>query len=219
MPRPSGRDMSVRTARVATPASLPRSTMVCASSRAESMSFMNAPDPTLTSRTRADVPSAIFFDMIDDAMSGMQSTVAVMSRSAYSFLSAGARSAPGAQTMQPTSEMICWNRSAGIDACQPGIASSLSSVPPVCPRPRPDSWGTAAPNVATRGVSGSVVLSPTPPVECLSVVGRVSPGKVRRSPEFVIASVHRTTSSRVIPLRKMAMASADICSSATTPRV
>ena len=43
---------------------------------------MNAPDPTLTSRTSPEVPSAIFFDMIDEAMSGMQSTVEVMSRRA-----------------------------------------------------------------------------------------------------------------------------------------
>ena len=32
--------------------------------------------------------------------------------------------------------------------------------------------GTAAPQAATSGESGSVILSPTPPVECLSVVGR-----------------------------------------------
>ena len=46
--------------------------------------------------------------------------------------------------------------------------SSLSSVPPVWPRPRPDSCGTATPQAATSGASGSVILSPTPPVECLS---------------------------------------------------
>ena len=56
-------------------------------------------------------------------------------------------------------------------ARQPGIDSSLSRVPPVCPSPRPDSCGTAAPHAATSGVSGSVILSPTPPVECLSTVG------------------------------------------------
>ena len=43
---------------------------------------MNAPDPNLTSSTSAPVPSAIFFDMMLDAMSGMHSTVPVMSRSA-----------------------------------------------------------------------------------------------------------------------------------------
>ena len=43
---------------------------------------MNAPLPTFTSRTRASVPSAIFFDMIELAMSGIDSTVPVMSRRA-----------------------------------------------------------------------------------------------------------------------------------------
>ena len=56
--------------------------MASASSRAEPTSFMNAPDPTFTSSTRADVPSAIFFDMIELAMRGIDSTVPVTSRSA-----------------------------------------------------------------------------------------------------------------------------------------
>ena len=43
---------------------------------------MNAPRPTFTSRTSPSMPSASFFDMIDDAISGMHSTVAVTSRSA-----------------------------------------------------------------------------------------------------------------------------------------
>ena len=43
---------------------------------------MKAPDPTLTSRTRAPVPSAIFLLMMELAMRGMDSTVEVMSRSA-----------------------------------------------------------------------------------------------------------------------------------------
>ncbi len=43
---------------------------------------MKAPLPTLTSSTRPSIPSASFFDMIDEAMSGIDSTVAVTSRSA-----------------------------------------------------------------------------------------------------------------------------------------
>jgi hypothetical protein len=56
--------------------------MVRASSRDCSMSLRKAPPPNFTSSTRAEVPSAIFFDMIDEAMSGIASTVPVMSRSA-----------------------------------------------------------------------------------------------------------------------------------------
>ena len=43
---------------------------------------MKAPIPTFTSSTRAAVPSAIFLDMIELAISGMESTVLVTSRSA-----------------------------------------------------------------------------------------------------------------------------------------
>ena len=43
---------------------------------------MNAPSPTLTSRTTALAPAAIFFDMMLAAMSETWSIVAVTSRSA-----------------------------------------------------------------------------------------------------------------------------------------
>ena len=74
--------MSVSSATVRTPASVPSATIVSASSRALSTSFMKAPLPTLTSSTSAPVPSAIFLLMIEDAMSGIASTVPVTSRSA-----------------------------------------------------------------------------------------------------------------------------------------
>lgn len=211
--------MSVSSATVRTPLSVPSATMVEASSRASSMVFMKAPEPTLTSRTSAPVPSAIFLDMIELAISGMASTVPVTSRSAYSFLSAGASPSPAAQITAPvvsrTSSISAFERWAR----QPGMDSSLSRVPPVWPRPRPLSWGTAAPQAATSGASGRVILSPTPPVECLSVVGRESESKFIRSPEAIMAAVQRAISVRFIPFSRIAMASADICSSATSPRV
>ena len=74
--------MSVSRATVVTPASLPRATMVSASSRARASSFMNAPEPTFTSSTRAPVPSAIFLLMIELAIRGIASTVPVTSRRA-----------------------------------------------------------------------------------------------------------------------------------------
>lgn len=212
-------DMSVSSATVRTPLSVPSATMVEASSRASSMVFMKAPEPTLTSRTSAPVPSAIFLDMIELAISGIASTVPVTSRSAYSFLSAGASPSPAAQMTAPVvsrtfsiSALERWAR-------QPGMDSSLSRVPPVWPRPRPLSCGTAAPQAATSGARGRVILSPTPPVECLSVVGRESASKFIRSPEAIIAAVQRAISVRFIPLSRIAMARADICSSATSPRV
>ena len=70
-----------------------------------------------------------------------------------------------------------------------------------------------------RRADGSVILSPTPPVECLSAVDRDSPEKSIRSPDAIIASVQRAISERSMPLSRIAIARADICSSATTPRV
>ena len=46
----------------------------------------------------------------------------------------------------------------------------LSMVPPVWPRPRPLILAILTPQAATMGVITSVVLSPTPPVECLSTL-------------------------------------------------
>lgn len=211
--------MSVSSATVLTPWSVPSPTIVEASSRACSRFFMKAPEPTLTSRTSEPVPSAIFLDMIDEAISGIASTVPVTSRSAYSFLSAGARPSPAAQMTAPVSPRTRSISSLDSSARQPGMDSSLSRVPPVWPRPRPDSWGTAAPQAATRGASGSVILSPTPPVECLSAVGRGSEEKSMRSPLAIIAAVQRAISDRSMPLSRIAIASADICSSATSPLV
>ena len=88
-------------------------------------------------------------------------------------------------------------------------------MPPVCPSPRPESCGTATPNDATSGISGRVILSPTPPVECLSAVGLPSPEKSIRSPLAIIAMVMSRISRRDMPLRKIAIVIADICSSAT----
>ena len=134
-------------------------------------------------------------------------------------MSAGASPSPAAQTTAPTDSSWATISSLESAARQPGIDSSLSRVPPVWPSPRPDSWGTATPHAATSGARGSVILSPTPPVECLSAVGRDSPEKSIRSPDAIIALVQRAISERSIPLSRMAIASADICSSATTPRV
>src|SRR5699024_12745306 len=66
---------------------------------------------------------------------------------------------------------------------------------------------------------GRVILSPTPPVECLSEVGRDSDEKYIRSPEASIACVQSAISDVSMSLMKIAMARAAICSSATTPRV
>ena len=80
--RPSTVSIRVMRAVVATPWEVPISTIVSASRRACSSSGRKAPDPTFTSSTRASVPSAIFFDIIELAIKGSDATVPVASRRA-----------------------------------------------------------------------------------------------------------------------------------------
>ena len=60
------------------------------------------------------------------------------------------------------------NSSISISVLYPGIASNLSLVPPVKPSPLPDIFATFTPKEATIGISIRVILSPIPPVLCLS---------------------------------------------------
>ena len=62
------------------------------------------------------------------------------------------------------------------------------------------------------GAKISETVSPTPPVECLSIIG---PGKCQDSvlPLFFIAKVNSTLSSKVIPFKQTAIAKAAICPS------
>ena len=55
----------------------------------------------------------------------------------------------------------------------------------------------------------SVVLSPTPPVECLSTLTPLIPLKSALSPESRMASVRATVSALVIPRKNTAMANAE----------
>ena len=77
-----GVSMSVISATVRRPAPSPMATIVCASAMASSSVFMNAPEPVLTSSRMQSEPAASFLLMIEDAISGIESTVAVTSRSA-----------------------------------------------------------------------------------------------------------------------------------------
>ena len=81
-------------------------------------------------------------------------------------------------------------------------------VPPVNPSPRPLILATGTPQAATRGATTKVVLSPTPPVLCLSTF---TPGMEDRStisPDWAIHQVSWAVSVGSIPRYQMAMSSA-----------
>ena len=69
----------------------------------------------------------------------------------------------------------------------------------MCPSPRPEIMGTLTPQAAASAASGSETLSPTPPVECLSIL---APGMAERSstsPEWSMASVRASDSAASMP--------------------
>ena len=78
------------------------------------------------------------------------------------------------------------------------------------PSARPDIMGTGAPHAAASGASTSDVLSPTPPVLCLSTGTAGSPWWTTRRPERTIASVSQAVSSVVMPRHTTAMRKAAI---------
>src|SRR5689334_16421622 len=98
------------------------------------------------------------------------------------------------------------------------MLSSLSSVPPVCPRPRPEIIGTATPQAARIGASMRLTLSPTPPVECLSTTG-LPRSHSSTLPESRIARVSARRSSLSSPCRKKAIATAPTWASLRPPSV
>ena len=81
----------------------------------------------------------------------------------------------------------------------PGMLSSLSSVPPVIPSPRPETIGTHRPSQARRGARTSETLSPMPPVECLSTFGGDPSGHWNTLPLSRMAAVRADVSSSDMP--------------------
>ena len=97
------------------------------------------------------------------------------------------------------------------------MASNLSSVPPVWPRARPLIMGTATPQAAARGATRKLVLSPTPPVECLSTAALPSRAGENFSPESRMARVRARVSSSESPRSQAAISQAESCSSGMDP--
>ena len=101
-----------------------------------------------------------------------------------------------ASLMRFTWSTNCWGVSSVV---KPGMLSSLSIVPPVWPSPRPDILATGTPADATRGPTTSVVVSPTPPVECLSTFTPLMGDRSTVSPEATSSWVRYAVSSSVMP--------------------
>ena len=137
-----GCDISVISAVVMQPAPWAVVTRARAKASACSSVFIKAPEPHFTSKTSASNPAASFLDRIEAVIRSMLSTVPVTSRMAYSLRSAGAISALAETMAQPICAICRCNCASDRPVRKPGMASSLSSVPPVWPKPRPEIIGT-----------------------------------------------------------------------------
>ncbi len=78
------------------------------------------------------------------------------------------------------------------------------------PSPRPEIIGTLTPQAAASGASASETLSPTPPVECLSILAPGTSERSSTSPERSMASVRARVSPTSMPRKKTAMQKAAI---------
>ena len=153
----------------------------------------------------------------DEAMRGMLSMVAVVSRTAYMRLSAGTVSFVCPATTAPTSSAWRSKRAGERAVVSPGMLSSLSSVPPVCPRPRPEYLAQRTPRLASTGTRMRVVESDTPPVECLSAYTPPPCGRGVFCPLFAMARVRSAHSSSSMPFKSTAIQKAAICASVAEP--
>ena len=145
-------------------------------------------------------------------------------------LRTGANSDVVAMMATPTRLRTSTNSASCILVRNPGMLSSLSKVPPVNPRPRPDIlWrvrnllneqsraiaagsammtgnkadthmGTTTPSAQTMGARMRDTLSPTPPDECLSTLGFEIDERSATIPLAIMAWVRSAISRLLIPL-------------------
>ena len=179
---PTGSSIFVITQTVSLFARSPIFVITLASFSACSLFFIKAPLPQVTSITILLAPDAIFLLIMLEAISGILSVQLIVSLNAYNFLSAGARLRVCPIKLIPIFLTLFLNVSISNPVVYPGIDSSLSIVPPVKPSPLPDILATGIPSEATIGIKINVILSPTPPVECLSTTSPRS-DKSSTSPE------------------------------------
>ena len=217
--RPSTWFMSVSSATVGSPLPTATSTIARASSRARSSAGINAPEPNLTSMTSASRPAASFLDRIEPTISGIDSTVPVASRIAYSRRSAGARRAVWPTIAQPTRATAARRRSgSSVDVVARDrleLVERAARVPE--PAPGDHRHGRAARGDDRREQQAHLVAHAAGRVLVEHRAGQAGLDQSSTSPERVIAPVSATRSAAVIPRQKIAIASAPTCASVTRP--
>ena len=190
--------------------------ITAAVARASSASPTRPPPPATTSMWIAPAPPAIAPLITEAATRPPEGAVPVASRRARRRRSPGTRRGSGATTAIPTSRT--WRTKPARLSCErkPGIASSLSTAPPVWARLRPPRLATRTPSAAASGAATRGVVSPTPPVVCGSPVGPREASS-RRSPDATRARARAAVWSAPRPRRQATMDHAAIRASEAVP--
>ena len=194
--------------------------MVRASSRAWSRSVMKAPEPTLTSRTSA---LGAFGDLLAHDRAGDEGDR--LDRAGHVpqgvELAVGGSQALARRADHPAdvAQLRRAARRCAATSATPGSTRACRA----CRRCAPGRGRTPAARQRRRRpraarAPGWSCRPPRPSSACRRSGTRAS-AKSMRAPEATIAAVSRAISRSVIPLSRIAIASADICSSATSPRV
>ena len=172
---------------------------------------MMAPEPVLTSSTTTSQPAASFFreDGGDDQRQAVhrfgdvaQGVEHLVRRGQFGGL-AGDGAADGADDGL---ELVHLQ----VDAHARDGLELGPAWPPVKPSPRPDIFATLRPQAAARGTRMRLVVSPTPPVECLSALTPGMSFKSSVSPDLAMASVSASVSRSLMPWMQMAISRAEV---------
>ncbi len=160
---------------------------------------MNEPFPYFTSTTRLSAPAASFRLKTLAVINGRLGMLPHFCRRAKRVESVGAISLSCSMIAQPI--LFSWSTKSprSIFFLKPLIAESFWSVLISNSSSTPLIVGITTPQAAARGANTMLVLSPTPPVENLSIFGRLSLVKSIISPESIISSAKVAVSCADIP--------------------
>ena len=128
----------------------PSSTMVRASSRGSVSVFRNAPDPTLTSSTRASAPSASFLLITELAISGSDSTVRGDVAQRVDLAVGGRQVARGEDGRADVDQLLADRALMPISAVKPGDGLELVQRAAGVPESAAGGLRHRAPHAATR---------------------------------------------------------------------
>ena len=160
-----------------------------ASCLASSALVIKEPLPHFTSTTTPSAPAASLRLSVPAVINGMEGIAPIFFRRSKRIDSTGEISSCRSANAHPSLRTWSVKSSKSISVLTFGIAFNFSVVEVKCSSSSPFIMGMATPEAAANGPRTKVVLSPTPPVEYFSILGRETSIISITSPESIISSV------------------------------